>query len=275
MATVVPDEIAVWADELLEQGDPLGKVIAAPDDWALRKEYQDQQFPISRAKCFWKNGVIDEIHVMTSWGHDAMDEITRCRSGTRYLRALRFLTEKHQDFPTTDPTPLLVERGLPNSLRNFFFWPGHCNADLSPVYPRLTNIESFILGAPARVGTMDLPRVTSLRLLFFDVERYAELRLATLPALEKIDLYATNWTALGDVTLPGAPKLTTLELGPTTLLRAPAEPEWEALLDSPIAEEARRIRFLGSLGTPRETALVSRVNALARYERVEWRNPSP
>jgi hypothetical protein len=120
---------------------------------------------------------------------------------------------------------------------------------------------------------MDLPRLKFLRAIRFDSERFAELAHAKLPELETLELYASSWIDMAGLTLPLAPKLSSLELGRTNELTAPADREWESLLDSPVAEKVRRIRFSGSLDEDREDALLAHVSKLARYEEVAMVEP--
>jgi hypothetical protein len=268
----IPDAIAVWGDELLEKGDPLGEIIARPGDEKLRTAYEHRHFEVGRPKCVWRHGVIDELRVQTNWGHDAMDEITRCPA-TRYLRLLEIVLSAHRDFPTTDPIPLLVERGLSSSLRDFFFWPADCHSDLSEIYSRISDVERLDLGEPARLGLMDLPRLKTLRAIRFGPERFAELAHARLPALETLRLFATPWVDFEGLTLPFAPKLSALEIGRPNQLSGYAAREWEALLDSPVAESVRRIHFSGALGAEREEALLAHVPKLARYQEVAMVEP--
>lgn len=279
------EEIAVWGDELLEKGDPLGQIIALarmPGDRlrTAQREYERAHFSDRALETVWRYGVLDEVHLKTKLGVTSAREIATCPA-TRYLRVLEL--EVESSIPAEDPTPVLVEHGLPPSLRRLKLWARVGKPDLRSLYARIPHVEALDLWRPDVLGVIDLPRLRSLRVVSFDKAQLVDLARAKVPALESLAIVAVFWHELADLALPDLPSFHTL-----ALTRPPWEPwfsqsepydesycqrELRALVESPLAKLAKEIEFHGQLTTQMLGAIVVYASWLERFERVRFVRP--
>ncbi len=271
----IPDQIAVWGDELLEAGNPLGQIIAAhragdPGLVAAQKEYASAHIRDRRLNVLWKDGVIDCIRGRTAEGRRAGEEITAC-SGLRFLRVLQ-LTIESKD-PAEDPAAIFAERGLPASLRELTLLLPSPSSDHAGLYSAIPNIERLELSRPRVPGAPELPQLRALKLNGFQPTDLDALARGRLPQLETLGLAGIPWEALARFGLANSPHLRRLDVWRPRVLLGPPETEdgmrteLRALVESPIAAQVKELELHETLGRSFFAALVA--NA-ALFERFEW-----
>ncbi len=280
------DEIAVWGDELLEKGDPLGQIIAlarASNEQLLltaQREYERAHFRDRALKMVWKNGLIDEIHAKTEIGRQNAVDIAKCPA-TRFLRVLDL--EVQTPVLAEDPIPAFVEHGLPPSLRHLKLWLRAGRTDLTQFYSVIPNIERLDLWRPEELGIPDLPQLRVLRTVGFSKHDLTKLEKANLPRLHTLAITAVFWEELAELALPNCPELHTL-----AVTRPPWEPwfsqsdlddaaycerELRALLESPLAGQVAELEFRDWLKGQMVVAIVHAAPMFERFARVRFRRP--
>lgn len=279
--------IAVWGDELLEKGDPLGEIIALsrhPLNHArlarAQREYERAHFSDPNTRITWKHGVIDQIVVETEDGARVVDEIRRCRA-TRFLRLLDLQTQSSE--PAADPLPLIVEHGLPDSLRELTLWIRAGRPDFRALYARVPNLTRLETWRPETLGIVDLPRLRTFRAVSFHRADFAELAKARLPNLERIELYSTFWSEFAAFDLPNSPAIDTLAVVrppwehwmlPHDVEDARYERELRGLVESPIAQRVHTLEFHHRLSTEILSAIVVYASWLERFARIRFTPPN-
>lgn len=217
---------AVYADWLLEHGDPAGELIAvqlaledAPDDPALRAREGEllagrdaelrrlYTYAVSQeiADPIWRRGLLHAITVggdaYSTGNAQAYEELLR----DPISRFLRELTVRPATVMYGEPTPddgaivdAIAAHGAPRALRRLAFDPLDFQiswtrlTDLSPIYRHLTRLEELALSAgDVTLGAIDLPALRSFELVTGGLPRraLASVAAARWPRLVRLVLY--------------------------------------------------------------------------------------
>lgn len=302
MSTELPniddrDACLVYADWLIEQGDPLGELMAEElrnGRTDRRAEYLHAQFGpeiLQEHWTSWTNGLVDRLAISTHRSIEAVEGIARIRA-VQAIRALDFTISPKErgyasrsgspdtwvdeptepsDFPK-DPIPAFVKHGLPPSLRKLTLRLtlrqadySELPVDLNPLYPLLSNLEELDLSPPkSGIGTLDLPSLVKLTTSFYNQATLRELARAKLPKVTSLTFYYANWSELPLLTLDGAPKLEHLVLA---IRNAPElDSDFDSVAQAPILRRLRSVQF--SLGDAQIPQLVAIAPALAHLAEV-------
>jgi uncharacterized protein (TIGR02996 family) len=232
------DAYAVYADWLLQHGEPDGELVAvqlalesAPGDVALQAREREliaaREEQLGRMYYYavggalhspvWRRGVLHAITVRgdaysseteSAYAELAADPISR------FLRelTLRPVTVTHGE-PTPDDAELvaaIAAAGAPAALRRLTFDPQDFQiswtrlTDLSPIYRHLPRLEELAIATgDVTLGEIDLPSLRSLELVTGGLRRHVldSVASAAWPRLERLVLYLGTERYRGDVTL--------------------------------------------------------------------------
>ncbi|MEO8700981.1 MAG: TIGR02996 domain-containing protein [Kofleriaceae bacterium] len=227
---------AVYADHLLEHGDPAGEFIAvqlaleaAPDDGPLlareraliaeRTEALRRLFYVAMRAIrdpVWRRGLLHSIAVHgDAYSHETADACAELLADpeARFLRDLvvRSVTVMHGT-PTPDDGNLVaaLAKAIPASLRRLFFDPLDFQlswtrlTSLEPLYPRLAQLEELsIVAGDLVLGRVELPALRSLALVTGGLGAHVlrSIAEATWPRLERLEVHLGTDRYGGDCTL--------------------------------------------------------------------------
>lgn len=223
------DAYAVYADWLLEHGDPDGELIAvqlaledAPGDAKLKErerkllDVKEDQLRrlfyvgVHRAirHPIWRRGVLHSIEVRGAEdGAVTATAYTKLLADpcSRFLRELTVRSENVQRGRRTPATSAIVDAiaasGAPRGLRRLAFYPVNTSisdtwlSDLSPIYPHLPGLEELVIHAgDVTLGEIDLPSLRTFELEAHDPYPHVPSNLATAawPRLERLVLDIGN-----------------------------------------------------------------------------------
>ena len=229
---------AVYADWLLERGDPDGELVAiqlaledAPGDAALLAREREliavreqglrrlYYYAVGQAICrpVWRRGL---LHAITIHGDAYSSETAYAYAelaadpAARFLRELtvRPATVMHGE-PTPDDAAIvdaIAAAGAPPALRRLAFDPLDFQiswtrlTDLSPLYSHLSRLEELAIEAgDVTLGRIDLPALRSLELVTGGLRRHVldSVAAASWPRLERLVLYLGTERYGGDCAL--------------------------------------------------------------------------
>ncbi len=229
---------AVYADWLLEQGDPDGELVAvqlaredAPGDPALEarareliaaRERQLERLyyhAVAGAFCrpIWRRGVLYAITIRGDAYTNDNANAYRELAADPIARFLRELTVRPATLVNANPTPddgdlvdAIAEVGAPAALRRLAFAPLDFQlswtrlTDLSPIYPHLPRLEELAIEAgDVTLGRIELPALRSLELVTGGLRRHAleSIAAASWPRLERLVIYLGTERYGGECTL--------------------------------------------------------------------------
>lgn len=217
---------AVYADWLLERGDPAGELVAvqlaledAPDDPALRAREREllagrdaelrrlYAYAVSQeiADPVWRRGLLYAVTVggdaYSAGNAQAYEELLR----DPISRFLRELTVRPATVMYGEPTPddaaivdAIAAHGAPRALRRLAFDPLGFQiswtrlTDLSPIYRHLPRLEELVISAgDVTLGAIELPALRAFELVTGGLPRHAlaSVAAARWPHLERLVLY--------------------------------------------------------------------------------------
>lgn len=276
------DSCAVYADWLIERGDPLGELIAAhlrgADRTAvsvLELDYIGTNFPFKydgdgRVEPSWRNGLFETLSISTHLGVQAMKAVGTTRAA-RCLRELRISVmqrtrgftsnsgppdmwdrepEEPADYPD-NPIPTALKYPLPPTLRKLDI---HLSLgrpdnkppgpfDLTPLCPQLSKLEVLRMNTHRDgIGQLDLPSLRSLQTPLFYDSTVRDLGQAKLPNLEELEITSGEWQLLAKLEM-AAPKLQHLIVGDQAT--PPYGPGFDAVVASPLTKRVSSLTFRG------------------------------
>lgn len=232
------DAYAVYADWLLQHGDPDGEFVAvqlaledAPGDPALlareRELLAAQDKQLRRLYYYavgwdihdpvWRRGVLYAITVSgdaySTINASAYQELVTDPI-SRFLRELTVRPATMVGAQRTDEDSAIVDAiaalGVPRALRRLVFDPQDFQiswtrlTDLSPIYPQLPRLEELVLQAgEITLGQIDLPALRSFELVTGGLRPHAleSVASASWPRLERLVLYLGTERYGGDCQL--------------------------------------------------------------------------
>ena len=227
------EECAVYADKLLEEGDPLGEIMAMSlgtsrfRDFNLRElviNYLDATYPTLGGRFLgdrsvWKYGLIRKLTLRTPLCLDAARALATT-SAMQFMRELDLHIQPERDgsprirFQPSSNTHYrarFIRLGL-----HFFVMQEDGSVlptNLNRLYPQLASLEELSLTRPENggYGLIDLPALRMLTVTPNSSEAVRELNRAKLPELSRLQISSTPWSFLAGLELD-APNLERLML---------------------------------------------------------------
>ncbi|HWU86359.1 MAG TPA: TIGR02996 domain-containing protein, partial [Kofleriaceae bacterium] len=229
---------AVYADWLLERGEPDGELVAiqlaledAPGDAALQARERELvaareqelrrlfYYAVWQEICdpVWRRGVLHAIAVRGGAYTDDNACAYRELVADPIARFLRELTVRPATVIHGEPTPgdaalveAIAEVGAPRALRRLVFDPQEFQVswtrltDLSPIYRHLTRLEELVIEAgDVTLGRIDLPALRSLEIVTGGLRAHVleSIAAASWPRLERLVIYLGTERYGGECTL--------------------------------------------------------------------------
>lgn len=266
------DACLVYADWLIEQGDPLGELMAEEirqGKSGRRLDYLRAHFSpeiVREESTTWKNGLVERLVVSTHKSIEAVKSIAATR-GVQSLRELEFSVQQKArgwldqsgapmdwvpepteptDFPP-DPIPTFVEYPLPKSLRKLQLRlsfniddPKVLQFDLNLLYPQLSQLEELNMSVFfGSLGTLDLPALRALQTSYVNEQFIAELNRAKLPKLTHLTFEYAMWSKLNLVAIESATNLQRLKL--ISRVNPLLDANYRPLAASPLVQRVRSL----------------------------------